>query len=111
MSRGENVDNELTQQLATLRGHIEGVSRMLDEGRGCAAVLHQVVAIQGSLSAVRRELVERHIARCVPAEMTAGDPDEVVRGILDVVIGGPQASHTEDRRTRSAGGHHQTEET
>ena len=88
MSNGRNADKDLKQQLATVRGHIDGVSRMVDQGRDCADVLHQVSAIQGALVAVRRELLERHITRCVYTEMLTGDYEKVIESIVDVVIGG-----------------------
>ena len=45
-------------RLKTVRGHMDGVIRMVDEEQYCPEIMKQVSALQGSLEAVNRVLLQ-----------------------------------------------------
>jgi DNA-binding FrmR family transcriptional regulator len=64
---GVNVSHTMREKLKLLnrvrrvRGQVEAVERALEEGRGCAAVLHLIVAARGALNGLMTEVIEDHI--------------------------------------------------
>jgi DNA-binding FrmR family transcriptional regulator len=44
-----------------IRGQIEAVERALDEEKGCADVLHLIVATRGAMNSLMTEVIEDHI--------------------------------------------------
>ena len=44
-----------------MRGQVEAVERALESEKGCAAVLHLIVAARGAMSSLMTEVIEDHI--------------------------------------------------
>jgi FrmR/RcnR family transcriptional regulator, repressor of rcnA expression len=52
---------KLLNRVRRVRGQVEAVERALEEGQGCAAVLHLIVAARGALNGLMTEVIEDHI--------------------------------------------------
>src|SRR5438094_3085162 len=52
---------KLLNRVRRARGQIEAVERALEEEKGCANVLHLIVAARGALSSLMTEVIEDHI--------------------------------------------------
>jgi DNA-binding FrmR family transcriptional regulator len=68
------ADEELTnvtRRLRRIEGQVQGLQRMLEGGRECEEVLTQIMAVRSSLDQVGLLLMERHIQRCLLAELPA----------------------------------------
>ena len=52
---------KLLNRVKRVRGQIEAVERALEEEKGCASVLHLIVAARGALSSLMTEVIEDHI--------------------------------------------------
>src|SRR5262249_51767991 len=52
---------KLLNRVKRVRGQIEAIERALDEEKGCANVLHLIVAARGALSSLMTEVIEDHI--------------------------------------------------
>jgi DNA-binding FrmR family transcriptional regulator len=52
---------KLLNRVKRVRGQIEAVERALEEEKGCANVLHLIVAARGALSSLMTEVIEDHI--------------------------------------------------
>jgi DNA-binding FrmR family transcriptional regulator len=74
-------------KLASARGHLDGVIRMVDEDRYCIDILHQLTAVQGALDRVRRDIVEAHLRGCVPEAISEGRLDDIVDELLAATFG------------------------
>ena len=73
---------DATRRLARINGQVSGVARMIDEGRYCVDVLHQIAAVQQALDAVAQLVTRNYLERCVTDAITSGDPliyDELMR--------------------------------
>ncbi len=79
--------DRVRQRLLTARGHLDAVVRMVDDGRYCIDVLHQVSAVQGALATVRRELLEGHLRECVPVAVAEGRLEALVEELLAATFG------------------------
>lgn len=84
------IDGTTRQQaslrLKTIRGHLEGVLRMLDdENTYCVDVLKQVKAVNGALGKVSELVLRSHIRDHVVTAAQRGDADEIVDELMDAL--------------------------
>jgi DNA-binding FrmR family transcriptional regulator len=52
---------KLLARIRRVRGQIEAVERALDDEKGCATVLHLIVAARGAMNSLMTEVIEDHI--------------------------------------------------
>jgi DNA-binding FrmR family transcriptional regulator len=52
---------KLLARVRRVRGQVEAVERALEHEKGCAAVLHLIVAARGAMSSLMTEVIEDHI--------------------------------------------------
>jgi CsoR family transcriptional regulator, copper-sensing transcriptional repressor len=73
-------------RLKSVRGHLEGVLRMLeDESIYCVDVLKQVKAIQGALGKVSEKVLRSHIHDHVVTASERGDTDAIVNELMEAL--------------------------
>lgn len=95
---GRAVELQLAHRLATARGHLDAVMRMVDGGRQCTDVIHQIGAVQGILTVARHDLLARHLQECVVPRIAAGRVD-AVHDLLAAVFGSePEAMVSTNRQ-------------
>lgn len=61
MSHTIREKTKLLNRVRRIRGQIEAVERALEGEKGCADVLHLVVAARGALNSLVAEVIEDHI--------------------------------------------------
>lgn len=64
------------KRLARIEGQVRGIARMIDEGRYCIDILHQLQAVKSALARVEDAILDDHAATCVEAAIASGDEDE-----------------------------------
>lgn len=74
-----------SQRLKSARGHLDAVIRMVDEGRYCVDVLHQLGAVQGALEQARRAVLEDHLRSCVRDAYSEGHFDTMIDELVSVI--------------------------
>jgi DNA-binding FrmR family transcriptional regulator len=52
---------KLLNRVRRVRGQIEAVERALENEKGCATVLHLIVAARGAMNSLMTEVIEDHI--------------------------------------------------
>ena len=75
----------LTKRLNRIEGQVRGVSRMVEDGRYCIDILHQIHAIKAALAKVETEILKTHAACCVEEAIAAGDADAQRRKFSELV--------------------------
>ncbi len=80
---------ELTQKLhrkaRTATGHITGIAKMIAEGKYCIDILKQIAAVQGTLTAIARDLAHSHIIHCVQSSIEEGGGVQAVEELLQTL--------------------------
>ena len=73
----------ISTRLRRIEGQVQGIQRMLDQGRDCEEVLTQIMAVRSSLDQVGLLLMELHIDNCLLEDL----PDEspVTKEIAEVL--------------------------
>jgi len=74
------------QRLLSIRGHVEGVLRMLDkEEIYCVDVLKQIKAIEGALSKTGDIILRSHLKNHVATAAERGDVEPIIEELMDVL--------------------------
>jgi DNA-binding FrmR family transcriptional regulator len=86
-------------RLKTVRGHLDGIIRMVEQDEYCVDVMKQVSAAQSSLERVNRLVLKNHLETCFAEAVAGGRTDAAVAELVDAVkfsavLTGPEASLT-----------------
>ncbi len=76
--------DEALARLARAGGQVQGIARMVEQGRHCTEVLQQIAAVQKALDAVGTIVLRNYLERCVTSAIEDHDPliyDELMRVI------------------------------
>jgi len=61
VSHTKTEKDKLLNRVRRVRGQIEAVERALEGEKGCATVLHLIVAARGAMNGLMTEVIEDHI--------------------------------------------------
>lgn len=61
------------KRLRRIEGQVRGVIRMLEEGRYCIDVLHQMQAVKAALGRAESEILKDHASTCVEWAIASGN--------------------------------------
>ena len=83
-------------RLKTVRGHLDGIIRMIEEDTYCVDVMKQVSAVQASLERVNRIILKNHLETCFSTAVKEGRTDQAIAELADAikfegVLTGPRA--------------------
>ncbi len=74
------------QRLASIRGHVEGVLRMLDDEKiYCVDVLRQLKAIDGAINKVGEQVLRSHLRDHVATAAQRGDSETIVEELMEIL--------------------------
>lgn len=87
---------EAALRLRTVRGHLDGVIRMVDADAYCVDLMKQLSAIQSSLERVNRLVLRNHLETCFSEAVEHGKGSQAIAELLDAVkfdsiLTGPRA--------------------
>src|SRR5688500_5393536 len=60
-------------RLKRIKGQIEGIERMISDGRYCVDILIQVKAAKSALQALENSILQSHLGSCVQQALEAKD--------------------------------------
>jgi DNA-binding FrmR family transcriptional regulator len=66
-------------RLRRIEGQIRGLQRMVEEGRDCAAILTQLMAVRAALDAVGRAIVREYTESCLESPDSEEAREKIVR--------------------------------
>lgn len=80
----ENADHVETTgstliRLRRIEGQVRGLQRMVEEGRDCAAILTQLMAVRAALDAVGRAIVREYADSCLESPDSEEAREKIVR--------------------------------
>ena len=65
MSESTNANRRHTTRLRRIGGQINGIERMLDDGRSCIDVLTQLISARKALKGVTEAIIHEHLEHCI----------------------------------------------
>ncbi len=81
----EPYQTKTLSRLKKAKGQIEGIMRMIEDGKYCVDISMQVLALEGSLKAVSRLVLESHLNTCGIKELAAQDSEKKQKFIKDIL--------------------------
>jgi CsoR family transcriptional regulator, copper-sensing transcriptional repressor len=72
-------------RLKTVRGHLDGVIRMVEAEAYCPDLMKQVAAAQASLERVNRILLQNHLETCVTEAIQAGGGSAKIAELIEAL--------------------------
>ena len=86
---GRQIMNEekkkALQLLKTSKGQIEGIIKMIEEGRYCIDISNQIIAAQALLKKSNMLILKQHLNHCVKDAFLHDSGEEKVEEIMDVL--------------------------
>ncbi|WP_307355608.1 metal-sensing transcriptional repressor [Hathewaya limosa] len=73
------------QSLKTSKGQIEGIIKMIEEGRYCIDVSNQIIAAQSLLKKANLLILKQHLNHCVKEAFMHDNGEEKVDEIISVM--------------------------
>ncbi|MBD0321230.1 MAG: metal-sensitive transcriptional regulator [Gemmatimonadetes bacterium] len=83
---GVAVDH--ARQLPRLRrveGQVRGLQQMIEDGRYCVEVAHQINAVVAALRRVQSDMLRDHLRACVEASLRGGMPEAERHRVVEEV--------------------------
>lgn len=72
-------------RLNRISGQVDGIKKMIEEGRYCPDILTQLRAARAALRTVESAILESHLGHCVSDAVQQGDPAEKAAKITEIV--------------------------
>ena len=72
-------------RLNRIVGQIEGIKRMIEEGRYCPDILIQTKAVTSAVRSLEASLLERHLNHCVRSAFQSEDETESQAKLLELM--------------------------
>jgi DNA-binding FrmR family transcriptional regulator len=76
---------KIINRLKSIRGHVQGVEKMVEEDAYCIDIVNQINAIQSALQKVSALVLDHHLHTCVTTAIRGDDPDERERVITEIM--------------------------
>lgn len=80
---------DVLNRLARIRGHIDGIYKMVEADRSCPEIVVQIVAVRSALNQVAKILLKDHASHCLVDAAQRGDFEselESFRKALDLML-------------------------
>jgi DNA-binding FrmR family transcriptional regulator len=76
---------EMIKRLKRIEGQTRGVQKMVEEGRSCAEILHQLAAINEAVRSVSLMLAEQYAVECLQTTGRRGKSRQAIASMIDVL--------------------------
>ncbi len=73
-----------SHKLKIIAGQLEGLSKMIADGKYCVDILTQSLSIQKSLQKIDKKILEEHLQGCVVDQMKSGKESKAVEELVKI---------------------------
>ena len=84
MSQTVTTRQEVTNRLRSAAGHINGITRMVEDDQYCIDIINQIQAVQAALNKVSLMVLDNHMHTCVTEAIRSDDPAERERVLSEI---------------------------
>ncbi len=82
-----SVNKDVLNRLKTVKGHVSGIEKMIEQDQNCSDILLQLGAIRSAINKVSIIIAEHYALECYDSAIDNGaDPKEVIRKAIQAVI-------------------------
>ena len=76
---------ELRKRLKKVSGQINGIDKMLEDGRYCVDIIQQILAAKAALNKVALIILESHAKSCVVTAIQEGRAEQSIDELMKVL--------------------------
>jgi DNA-binding FrmR family transcriptional regulator len=80
-----NQHKKAIQALKTSKGQIEGIIKMIEEGRYCVDISNQIIAAQSLLKKANMIILKQHLNSCVKEAFKNDKGEEKIEEVMKVL--------------------------
>jgi len=73
------------QALKTSKGQIDGIIKMMEDGRYCVDISNQIIAAQALLKKANMLILKQHMHHCVKDAIKQDNGEEKIDEIIDIL--------------------------
>ncbi len=73
---------KVLNRLKTIKGHINGIEKMIEEEKDCKEILHQISAIQSSVNTVGKIVIKNYATKCIKDSINQEDDFEDILNMV-----------------------------
>lgn len=81
----EQEKENLTKRLRKVSGQINGIEKMINDGRYCMDILQQLAAARSALNQVALLIMESHTKSCVVSAIRENRSEEAIAELMNVL--------------------------
>ncbi len=81
---------ELVRRLKRIEGQTRGVQKMVEDGRDCTEILHQLSAINEAVRSVSLMLAEQYANECMGVSTKRGKSRQAIAAMIDAIARVPR---------------------
>jgi DNA-binding FrmR family transcriptional regulator len=86
MTASEEVRQEMCSRLHRIEGQARGVQRMVEEGRDCAEIIHQLASIRAATHGASVFLLKHYAKECAAVTGKEGGSDERIAELIELML-------------------------
>lgn len=80
-----NYDRKsISHKLKIIAGQLDGLAKMIEEGKYCIDILSQSLSIQKALQRIDKQILEEHIQGCVVDQMKKGEEETAKEELVKI---------------------------
>lgn len=76
---------KVTRLLKTARGQMDGIIKMVEEGRYCIDISQQLMATEAILNKVNKEILTAHLKNCVSHAESQEEKEEKIDELVSML--------------------------
>ena len=76
---------EITRLVRTARGQLDGVLKMIEDGRYCVDISNQLLAATAVIKKANREIIRAHLGCCVREAVESGDAEQKITELISLM--------------------------
>ncbi|WAE45352.1 metal-sensitive transcriptional regulator [Levilactobacillus brevis] len=82
----QTMANQLKNRLRRADGQLQGILKMVDEGRDCQEILTQLAAVRSGVERMMGVVVAENVKQCVVDESLTAEQQARLQSALDLVV-------------------------
>ncbi len=86
MNRNDAAKQKVLNRLRTIKGHIAGIEKMVEDDKSCADILLQITAVKSSVYKVGLTIIEEHAMQCLAEQPVDKIDREEVKIVLKQIL-------------------------
>jgi DNA-binding FrmR family transcriptional regulator len=81
------------KQLARVKGQVEGIEKMINDGRYCVDIINQLKAVSAGLKVVESAIFDSHLQSCVNAALASKNDADIQKKMAEInkLVYGPKS--------------------